>query len=403
MIWRMAWRNAWRNPRRTAVVVTAVAVGIAGVVLTMAVNYGMVVQMVETAISTELGHLQIHAAGFDQNPELAVRLEDGGSAGAEALAELGGVAAWARRVRAEGLITSPRSSAGVRVVGIEPEREAEVSIIARSIRKGRYLDGVKRRVLVGKKLARRLEVDVGDKVVLSVQDLAGDLGAEALRVVGIFETPMGELDGGTVFVRIEEGQALFGLGRAVSEIVVVAHDRASVSALSEALAARLPGAEVRSWKELRPVLVYLVKLFDQQALWVYVAVFVAMAFGIANVLLMAVYERIREIGIMMAVGMKRGRLVAMIVAESFFVTLLGLALGFVAAVAGVWALQDGIDLSFFAEGLSAFGVGTRLVPVLRWADFSVPMAVALVTALVASAWPAVHAVRFRPAEAVRRV
>ena len=151
------------------------------------------------------------------------------------------------------------------------------------------------------------------------------------------------------------------------------------------------------------MLVYLVKLFDQMALWVYVAVFVAMAFGIANVLLMAVYERIREIGIMTAVGMKRGRLVLMIVAESFFVTLLGLALGFAGAVAGVWALQDGIDLSFFAEGLSAFGVGTRLVPVLRWADFTVPMAVALVTAVVASAWPAVHAVRFRPAEAVRRV
>ncbi len=403
MLWRMAWRNAWRNPRRTAVVVTAVAVGIAGVVLTMAVNYGMVVQMMETAISTELGHLQIHAAGFDQNPELAIRLEDGGSAGAEALAALGGVAAWARWVRAEGLITSPRSSAGVRVVGIEPEREAEVSIIARSVREGRYLDGVKRRVLVGRKLARRLEVDVGDKVVLSVQDLAGDLGAEALRVAGIFKTPMGELDGGTVFVRIDEGQALFGLGRAVSEIVVVADDRAHVPALREALAARLPGAEVRSWKELRPVLVYLVKLFDQMALWVYVAAFVAMAFGIANVLLMAVYERIREIGIMMAVGMQGGRLVLMIVVESLFVTLLGLALGFAGAVAGVWALQDGIDLSFFAEGLSAFGVGTRLVPVLRWADFTVPMVVALVTALVASAWPALHAVRFRPAEAVRRV
>ena len=93
------------------------------------------------------------------------------------------------------------------------------------------------------------------------------------------------------------------------------------------------------------------------------------------------YERIREIGILMAVGMNRGRLVLTIVAESFFVTLLGLALGFVGAVAGVWALGDGIDLSFFAEGLSAFGVGTRLVPVLRWADFTVPMAVALVTAM----------------------
>jgi ABC-type lipoprotein release transport system permease subunit len=291
----------------------------------------------------------------------------------------------------------------VRVVGIEPGREAEVSIVAGSIREGRYLGVVPRRVLLGEKLARRLEVEVGDKVVLSVQDLAGDLAAEALRVAGIFKTPMGELDGGTVFVRIDEGQALFGLGEAISEVVVVAEDRARVPGLREALVARLPTVEVRSWDELRPVLVYLIELFDQMALWIYVAAFIAMAFGIANVLLMAVYERIREIGILMAVGMNRGRLVLTIVAESFFVTLLGLVLGFVGAVAGVWALGDGIDLSFFAEGLSAFGVGTRLVPVLRWADFTVPMAVALVTAVVASAWPALHAVRFRPAEAVRRV
>jgi len=174
---RMAWRNAWRSRRRTAIVVSAVAVGIAGTLLSMAVNYGMVLQMVDTAIATELGHVQVHARGFDADPELRIRLRDGGRESLDALRGLEGVRSFSRRVRGEGLVSSPRASAGVRVVGIEPESETRVSVIGDSITRGHYLDGVRRRVLMGEELASRLEVDVGDKVVVSVQDLAGDLCA----------------------------------------------------------------------------------------------------------------------------------------------------------------------------------------------------------------------------------
>jgi ABC-type antimicrobial peptide transport system permease subunit len=119
------------------------------------------------------------------------------------------------------------------------------------------------------------------------------------------------------------------------------------------------------------------------------------------VLLMTVYERRREIGILRAIGFGRGRLVASIVAEALCVTIMGLLLGFVGAIAAAWALSDGIDLGAFAEGLEAYGVGTRLVPVLRTSDFTSPLWVALVTAVLASAWPAWRAVRMRPADAVR--
>jgi ABC-type lipoprotein release transport system permease subunit len=398
---RLAWRNVWRNLRRTVIVVVAVAVGVAGCLFSMALNYGMVVQMVETAISTELGHVQIHARGFDRDPALQVRLVDGGRAGARALAEVEGVEAWTPRVIGQGLVSSPRANVGVRVLGIDPAREARVSRLADSITRGRYLDGSRRRVLLGEDLARRLHVDVGDKVVISVQDLEGELTGEAVRVAGLFRTPSSELDRGTLYLRIDEGQTLLGLGDAISEIVVVAESRGDVSAVRDALAARLPDAEVRSWEELRPILVYLIRSFDQIGAFVYGAIFVAMAFGIANVLLMAVYERMREIGILVSVGMGRGRLLAMIVLESLLVTLMGVGLGLGAAALAVASLPEGIDLSRWAEGLEAFGVGTRIVPVLRRGDFSVPVAVALVTALVASAWPAWRAARLRPAEAMR--
>jgi ABC-type lipoprotein release transport system permease subunit len=399
----MAWRNVWRNPRRTAVVVTAVAVGIAGAIVAMAVNFGMAMQMVETAIKTELGHIQIHAAGYDANPELKVRMTDGGSVLGDTLEGLDDVTAFARRVRGEGLVTSSQSSVGVRVIGIEPQREAAVSIIADSISDGVYLDGTRRRVLIGERLAKRLHVGVGDKLVLSATDLTGDIAGEGVRVGGVFHTPSALLDSSTVFLPIGESQSLLQLDRAISEIVIVGDDSSSTDALRDELVARFGDHEVRSWKELRPVLQYMITVMDQMGWFMYGAVFIAMLFGIANVLLMTVYERVREIGILMAVGMSRSRLAASVVIESLLVTGLGVVIGYAFALGGVSLLSGGIDLSYFASGLEALGVGQTIVPVLRAGDFVIPTVVAIGTACVASGWPAFRATRFRPAEAVRHV
>jgi ABC-type lipoprotein release transport system permease subunit len=363
----------------------------------------MILQMVDTAIRTEVGHLQLHARGFDENPRLRLRLAEGGRAEVEALRSLAGVSAWAPRVRSEGLVFSPRANVGVAVVGVDPAREADVSVLAESVVAGAYLDGA-RRMLVGEALARRLHVGVGDKVVVSVQQLGGDLTGEAYRIGGVFRTASLEFDRGTVFLRLADSQHLFGLDDAISELVVVARDRRRVGELQAALRARLgDDVEVRTWEELRPLLVQMIEVFDATAWYVYAAIFVAMVFGIANVLLMSVYERIREIGILMAIGMRGRRLVAMILLESTLLTLLGLALGYGIAVAAVAALRDGIDLSRWAAGLTSMGVGTVIVPVIRSQDVAIPIAVALVTALVASLWPSLRATRLRPAEAVRHV
>jgi len=400
---RIAWRNVWRNPRRTAIVVMAVAVGIGGAVLTMAINFGMVIQMVETAIATDLGHVQAHAPGWVDDPGIDHRLPAGGAAVTDRLAGLAHVLAFASRVRGQALVFSPRASAGVALVGVEPGREVRVTVIAASITSGAYLDGQPRRALIGETLARRLHVAVGDKIVVSVQDASGDLTGEAFRVQGLFRTASRDFDGGNAFVALAEAQALYGIGDDVSEVVVVAEHRSQVDGLRDALAAAVGGAaRVRSWDETQPMLRYMVDLFDQVGWIVYAAVFVAMAFGIANVMLMAVHERIREIGIVMAVGMHPDRLVALVCIESLVLTALGLAVGLALALGGVAALHQGIDLSRWAEGLEAYGIGTRIVPTLRRDDLTVPVLAAIVTAVLASLWPAVRAARLRPAEAVRQ-
>lgn len=397
---RLAWRNVGRNPRRTGIVITAVAVGMAGTLISMAIFYGMMFQMVDNAIKTDLGHLQIHAKGFNEDPQIGLLLQENGQKEIRAVEAESAILAWAPRVRGEGLVTSPSASVGVRVIGVDPGREGEVSVVADSIVAGNYFTK-KRTALLGEGLVRRLGVEVGDKIVISVQNLAGDMTGAAIRVGGIFRAPSPELDRSTLFIALDESKNLFGLDSAISEIVVVAHSRDQVDGIQERLSATLPSREIRRWDELEPMLASMMGIMDQMAWALYLIIFIAMSFGIANVLLMAIFERIREIGILLAVGLSRSRLVAMVIAESLFVTLFGLLVGFALALLALFLLSDGIDMSAWAEGLGAYGMGTQIVPVLTPDDFKIPTTVALLTALFASAWPALRAVRLRPAEAVR--
>ena len=398
---RLGWRNIWRNPRRTVIVASSIAIGLAGCALSMAIQLGMMSEMVDTAIATGLGHVQIHAPGWDEQPELELRLMAGADDVTALLDRDEDVIAWAPRIRGQGLVASPRASVGVSILGVDPSRETGVSMIAGHLTQGEWF-GAPRRIVLGEALARRLQADLGDKVVVTGQDLHGELTGQAYRVGGLFRTPSRELDEGTALLPIGQAQELFGLGDAISELVVIAESRDVVPAVGSRLAREIgPRAEVRTWQDLEPMLVYLVQSFDSMAWITYAAVFVAMAFGIANVLMMAVFERLREIGIMRAIGISRRRVVALIVYESTLLTLLGLLLGAALTAAGLFALRDGIDISSFASELDAYGIGTRLVPLWRRGDATLPVLIATITAVGASFWPALRAARTAPAEALR--
>ena len=325
---------------------------------------------------------------------------------AESLAALPAVksiAAFAPRLRGEALAQSARASVGVRVLGVDPLREPRVSTLARSLREGAWL-AAPQRIVIGAGLARRLRAGVGDKVVLAVQDTRGDLTGEALRVGGIFEAPSRELDEAVAILRLADAQRLFGVKGEISEIAFTVPESEALAEPKAELAAALGGnVRVETWRELEPLLDTMITMFDQVGWVIYAAIFVAMAFGIANVLLMSVLERTREIGVLLAIGMPPARMVAIVLAESVVLVMLGVALGFGLGFAAIYALRDGIDLSSMSEGLRQFGVPTRLVPVARAGDIRAPLWVAAVTAFVASLWPALRAVRTRPAEALRRV
>jgi ABC-type lipoprotein release transport system permease subunit len=289
------------------------------------------------------------------------------------------------------------------VIGVEPDREPAVSLLRRALVEGEWFGESRLRAVIGQALADRLEVRVGDKIAVSVQDALGELTGGGFRVAGTFRTSSSDFDRATVLLRLSEAQHLLALGDAVSEIVAVARDDDEVDELAlQARRALGETAEVRTWSELQPLLQYMVQSFDMMAWYVYAAVFTAMAFGIANVLLMAVHERTREIGMLRAMGMRRGQVIVLVVLESLLVTIVGLVCGLGLAFAGAFALRDGIDISAFAEGLASYGVAPRIAPVLRARDLVLPLVVAGVTAGLASWWPAIRAARYLPAEALRR-
>jgi ABC-type lipoprotein release transport system permease subunit len=412
MLVRLAWRNLWRGWRRSLIVLCAFTVGIAASLLLVAWTRGMGFQMADTAIRTRLAHIAVHARGYDADPDPSRALPDGGAAVLAAAEARYGVRA-APRLAGDGLVQSARSSLRANVLGVDPLREPGVSVVPASLVEGEWLparpptSGSRRLrpVVIGQAMAERLRLGVGDKLVLHVP---GETGLGAFRVLGLYATASSEFDKAHAYLSLADAQRLLGVGDGVTEVALALDDPDDAVALqrelSNALAARASAGpvEVLRWEERAPQLAALRDLIGSTAWIFYAAVFVAMAFGIANVLLMSVLERTREFGVLRSIGLGARRLVALVLVESLLLSLLGVLAGLGLGVPFVlWLGVVGLDLSMFAEGLRSYGVGAVMYPAIGSEDLVSPVLLAVGTAFVAALWPAVKVARLRPAEALR--
>ena len=250
-------------------------------------------------------------------------------------------------------------------------------------------------------MAEDLHAGIGQKVVLHVP---GEAGLGAFRVSGIYHTASSEFDKIAVFLRLDDAQSLFGIGDRVTEVAVAVDDETRLSALRDEIAERLPaGLEVLTWQEREPRLAAMLGTMGELSWIFYVIIFVAMAFGIANTMLMAVYERLREFGVMRSLGLSRARLMLLILGESAALTLIGTGIGLGVAFAIVARLGDvGLDLAVFSDALETYGIGTRVFPRAGWDDVVSPLLLALATGVLAAIWPGLRAIRMHPAVALRR-
>jgi len=225
---KIAWRNIWRNPQRSGIVVTSMAVGLWGMLFSFGIMKGMMDQILDTLIGGYLGHMQIHNRTYPARAEgwILINFIIGDPIADEqsveqALADRNGVTGWAPRLKTMGFVTSAGKARGIYLVGIVPEKEATVNSVGRSVITGRYLEtGDRNGILIGKELAKKLDVDVGSKIVVVTQDVNNEKAVNAFTLTGIFQTPNSGSDMIFVYVNIETLQTLAQAPGQINEIAV---------------------------------------------------------------------------------------------------------------------------------------------------------------------------------------
>lgn len=403
MFLSLAWRNIWRNPRRTAVILAAVVIGVWCMVFLGALMRGMMVEMVDNGIATLTGHLQIHHKGYQSDPVIENSMSDPGPAIKALRESLPPGSHWAARVRVNAVANNARHNAGVTLVGIDPAREAKVSFIGRAVAQGQYLKpDDDYGIVVGQALLEKFETKLGHKLILMSQDTGKQIASRAFRIRGVFHAQQRSTEKQFVFVTKSAAQAMLKLGSGVSELSALLPEDASPQKAADRLRGELPDTyEVLTWPQLLPLIKLYLGMMDSFVVIWYVVVFVAMGFGIVNTTLMAVFERIREYGLLKSLGLKPWGIIKGVMAESFYLLLIGAALGNALGLATVWALSfHGIDLTALSQGAEFFGMGRVIYPEAHIKDIITANLVVFILGMVVCLYPAVKAARFTPVEAL---
>ena len=401
---QMGWRNIWRNPRRTMVIMTAVIIGVWAMIVLGALMRGISEQMVRNGISTLTGHIQVHQRDYRKDPVIENSIHDPEKVTTALTETLPPDARWAARIRVDAIASNARHSGGVTLVGIDPGSEAALSFIGEAVTEGRYLraDDI-HGIIAGRALVEKFETRLGRKLVLMSQDTERDIASRAFRITGIFRTELEATEKQFVFVTMDAARKMLKLGDEISEVSILLADHEDSDRVAHALREMLPADsyDVETWRGLLPFITAILKMYDWFIYLWFLIIFIAMGFGIVNTILMAVFERIREFGLLKALGMKPRWIVQEVLTESFFLLLLGAAAGNALGLLTIFALADtGIDLSALAAGLEFAGMSRVIYPFILVSDIVAANLVVLILGLAVSAYPAVKAARVTPVKAM---
>jgi ABC-type lipoprotein release transport system permease subunit len=399
----LAWRNLWRNYRRTLIILTTITLGVWSMIFMSALMRGMVDEIVRNGLETLPGEVQIHAPAFRRDPSVVNSMA---MPGGELLHTLGEspIVAWAARVRVPAVISSERDSRGVVLLGVDPTAEAALGSAPDNLIEGRFLQSVDDKgVVIGASLAKRLETSLGKRIVLMSQNPANDVADRGARIVGIYKARLPGTEDIYVYAGRAVMQKMLDIGERVSEVAVTADDyRAVQSWYPGILEAAGDELEVLPWTELDTFLSSMLAVQDGFALVFMVVVFLALSFGLVNTLVMAVFERVREIGLMLALGMRPALILGQVLLESLYLLGIGLAVGNITAYFSIKALESGIDISSVAQGMEMMSMSPVLYPALSLDDMLMSTAVVLVLGLAASLLPAWKASRLDPVKALTK-
>ena len=404
MILKIAWKNVWRSRGRSLVVIGAIVVGIWALLFGTGFMNGFMVSYMADIINHDVSNLQIHNPEFKNDYDIKFYIPDGIKK-AEEVRKWPGVRGATTRTIVNGLIASARNASGVQIRGIDVQNEAIVTQLDSLISEGAYFEGIKKNpVIIGEKLAEDLKVKLRSKIVLTFNDGNGDITAAAFRVVGMVKSSSLKINGLYVFVRQEDLLRILAIDNQVHEIAMVTGSRIDEELVVNKYNEKYPGDLAESWREIAPELAFMEEMYSQMLYILLVIIMTALVFGIVNTMLMAVLERMRELGMLMAIGMTKLRVFMMILVETIYLSIVGAPLGlFIGWLTIQYYQNAGVDLTEYSEGLAAFGYSSILYPYLDADTYIVVTIGVVIPALVGAIYPAWKAVKLNPVEALHKI
>ena len=403
MLIKISWRNIWRNRQRSVIMILAITAGLWGGLLAASIAMGLIDQRFRTGIEQEFSHVQIHNPEFlkDNSPKYSI---DNSREIFDRLKDDEHVQAFSGRALVNGMIATANQTKGINILGIDPEREPETTSLDKNIIEGNFLDETMRNpVLIGKRLAESMKAGVGSRVVLTFQDLDNELVSVACRVSGIFQTANTMYDESNIYLLHSDLNELLGGENLINQIAIVLVDYRESDPFVEAQKAIYPDLTIRTWAEISPQLSLYYQMGMTMFIIILIIILMALAFGLLNTMLMSVFERIRELGVLMSIGMSKKRVFLMIVIETVFLTLTGAMVGMLTGFATIKLVSNkGINLApLGGDTLQDFGFDPVIYPQLEGSLIIYLTILVILTALLTGIYPAFKAIRLQPAEAVR--
>jgi len=403
---KLAWRNIWRNRRRTLISMSASGIGLLLIVLYSGLMEGIFGDAKNQMASTGIGHVEIYAPGYRASRRAGDALKDPRSVLAKLQLPAGARAA--ARVLARGLATTAHGSQAVEIHGVDPASEPQVAAYLRVLRAGAPLAADDARgILIGDKLAERLQLRVGQKVRLLVQRADGEMGADIYRVRGIFHSIAASLNKGQVIVTAAAAQTLLGLPDVAHQIVIQLANADDSDSVAQGVRAALGGGyDVVTYGDLMPMLRRLEKLSGTYMIVAAIFIYLLVGLGILNTMLMSVLERTREFGVMQAIGERPSGIRRIVLAEAFWIATISVAVGLTVGMYLTWLGSNGSLFDFsksMGESIDMGGstMSTAFRTVFSWQNAVRSASIVYVVTLFIGLVPAWRVSRLRPAVALR--
>ncbi len=399
----IAWKNIWRNRFRSLIIMSATTLGIFAGLLIISFTKGMTEQRISNALNTEVSHLQIHRPQFIIQDDITLLIHSSDSI-EKVLRGNEQITGYSSRILLNSIISSAETGTNAKVKGIDPEKEKQVTDLYKHITQGSYFVADRLNpVVIGEKLAAKLKVKLNSKIVLQIQDLQGNITPAAFRVSGIYKTENLAYDEVNVFVLKKDLRRLTGIdSTSVHEIAIFLKNYQQAKKVQADLKTQLPGLEILTWKELDALLSYMSDIMDQYLYFVMIVILLALIFGIVNTMMMSILERVKELGMLMAIGMSRQRIVRMILYETVLLTLTGAFFGILIGTLFVsYYHKHGIDLSLWSKGMGQYGFATTVYTSIQPSYIAEIVMLVIMTGFLAAIFPVWKAIRMKPVEALK--